>query len=96
MVRSPAATSEGFPTMTTKTAPDTHGTSPPSALSPTRTADGKTPPGYRVLHVIVPERTFNHARAQACLSGMRFADYIARFLEEAFPFPAARSPAPPA
>ena len=57
-----------------------------SALSPPRSANGRTPLGYRVLHVIVPETVFNHVKAQAYLSGMRFSEYVARFLKEAWPF----------
>ena len=56
------------------------------ALSPRRSANGRTPPGYRVLHVIVPEQIFNHVKAQAYLSGLRFPDYLARFLNEAWPY----------
>ena len=62
------------------------------ALSPQRLANGRTPPGYRVLHVIVPEQIFNHVKAQAYLSGLRFPDYVARFLEEAWPYQNNRSP----
>lgn len=63
-----------------------------SALSPPRSANGRTPAGYRVLHVIVPEPIFNHVKAQAYLSGMRFPEYVARFLEEAWPYKDARTP----
>gem|GEM_PF-2655095 len=63
------------------------------ALSPPRSAVGRTPPGYRVLHVIVPEPIFNHVKAQAYLSGMRFPEYVARFLKEAWPFTDNRQPA---
>ena len=59
---------------------------------PQRRASGRTPPGYRVLHVIVPEQTFNHVKAQAYLSGLRFPEYIARFLEEAWPYKDDRMP----
>jgi hypothetical protein len=45
-----------------------------------------------VLHVIVPESIFNHVKAQAYLSGMRFPEYIARFLEEAWPYGEFRTP----
>ncbi len=62
------------------------------ADSPRRTANGRTPPGYRVLHVIVPEPTFNYVKAQAYLSGLRFPDYVARFLNEAWPYNDSRSP----
>lgn len=64
-----------------------------SALSPPRSSAGGTPPGYRVLHVIVPEPVFNHAKAQAYLSGMRFPEYVARFLKEAWPLTDNRQPA---
>lgn len=62
------------------------------ALSPRRSAKGRTPPGYRVLHVIVPESIFNHVKAQSYLSGLRFPEYVARFLEEAWPYNDSRSP----
>ncbi len=65
------------------------------ALSPPRSAVGRTPPGYRVLHVIVPEPIFNHVKAQAYLSGMRFPEYVARFLKEALPFTDRRQPSAP-
>ena len=58
------------------------------ALSPPRSAAGRTPSGYRVLHVIVPEAIFNHVKAQAYLSGMRFPEYVAGFLKDAWPFKA--------
>ncbi len=63
-----------------------------AARSPRRSADGRTPPGYRVLHVIVPESIFNNVKAQAYLSGMRFPEYVARFLEEARPYKDTRTP----
>jgi hypothetical protein len=63
-----------------------------SALSPPRSANGRTPPGYRVLHVIVPEPIFNHVKAQAYLSGMRFPEYVARILKEAWPYTESRQP----
>ena len=62
------------------------------ALSPPRSANGRTPSGYRVLHVIVPESIFNHVKIQSLLSGLRFPEYVARFLEEAWPFNDSRSP----
>jgi hypothetical protein len=42
--------------------------------------------------VIVPEPIFNHVKAQAYLSGMRFPEYVARFLKEAWPFADRRLP----
>ncbi len=65
------------------------------ATSPPRSANGRTPPGYRVLHVIVPEQTFNFAKAQAYLSGLRFPEYVARFLNEAWPYNDSRPPTTP-
>lgn len=77
-----------MPEITPKTGPvRTH-----PALSPPRSSVGRTPPGYRVLHVIVPEPIFNHVKAQAYLSGMRFPEYVARFLKEAWPFADYRQP----
>ncbi len=43
---------------------------------------GRLPPGCRALYVYVPEQTFNWAKAQAHLSGLRFSDYIVRLLKE--------------
>ena len=63
-----------------------------SCQSPTGKATGRRPPGYRVLHVFVPERTFNHVKAQAFLSGLRFPEYLAKFLEEARPYPVPELP----
>jgi hypothetical protein len=34
----------------------------------------------------VPEPIFNHVKAQAYLSGLRFPEYVAKFLEEARPY----------
>jgi len=60
----------------------------PTTSKPT----GRRPAGYRVLHVFVPERTFNHVKAQAFLSGLRFPEYLAKFLEEARPYPVPELP----
>jgi hypothetical protein len=46
----------------------------------------RTPPGQRVIHVLVPEETFVHVHKMALESGMRFTHYLCRFLEEAFPY----------
>lgn len=51
-----------------------------------RQSNGRTPPGCRVLHVIVPTKVFNHVKAQAYLSGMRFPEYMVRLLEEAWAY----------
>ena len=52
----------------------------------------QTPPGHRVIHAVVPEATFVHVHKMALESGMRFSHYLARFLEEAFPYPASPLP----
>ena len=69
-------------------------------LSPRRSADSRLPTGFRTVHVAVPESIFNHAKAQAYLSGLRFAVFVARLLSEARPYPGSRMsqrpPAPPA
>lgn len=48
---------------------------------------GRLPPGHRALYAHVPESIFNHAKAQALLSGMRFnTEYLPRLLAEAKPY----------
>lgn len=64
------------------------------ALSPTRSASSRLPPGFRVVHVPVPETIFNHAKAQAYLSGLRFAVFIAKVLSDAGPYPNSRMQLP--
>ena len=61
-------------------------------LSPRRSADSRLSTGFRVVHVHVPESIFNHAKAQAYLSGMRFAVFVARLLSEARPYSGSRMP----
>jgi hypothetical protein len=46
----------------------------------------RTPPGHRVLHLIIDQQTFNSLHIQAIRSGMKFTAYMQRFLKEAFPF----------
>ncbi len=65
--------------MTKHDNPSTNGNSVPV----NKTANGTIRDGFRVLHVIVPEKTFNHVKAQAYLSNMRFPDYLTRYLAEA-------------
>lgn len=55
----------------------------------------KTPAGHRVLHVVLPEHIFNHAKAQAYLSGIRFSDYVALSLADAGPIQRADLPGQP-
>ena len=45
------------------------------------------PKKERVICVRVPPPVYNHAKAQAALSGLPFKHYMTRFLVEAFPFP---------
>ena len=66
------------------------------ALSPPRSAHGGLPSGFRIVHVAVPESVFNHAKAQAYLSGIRFAVYVAKVLSDSRPYPANRLPQAPA
>ena len=51
-----------------------------------RNHSGRASPGCRVVHVAVPEEVFNHAKAQAYLSGIRWPEFVARILSEARPF----------
>ena len=66
------------------------------ALSPTRSANSRLPSGFRVVHVPVPESIFNHAKAQAYLSGLRFAVFVAKVLSDAVPYKNGRQPQQPA
>lgn len=68
------------------------GTSPPPGRTRPRYC---TPPGHRVIHAVVPETTFVHVHKMALESGMRFSHYMARFLEEAFPYSPSGQAAPP-
>ena len=43
------------------------------------------PPGYRVLHVTVPEEVFNAAKAQALLSGIDWPQFVIELLRQADP-----------
>lgn len=54
----------------------------PDGRPPARRPRDRTPPGHRVLHVVVPEKTFNHVKAQAYLSDMPFPQYIALSLAD--------------
>ena len=64
------------------------------ALSPPRSADSRLPTGYRTVHVTGPESIFNHAKAMAYLSGLRFAEFVAKLLSDARPYPDRRMPQP--
>jgi hypothetical protein len=53
-----------------------------------------TPPGNRVLHLVVPAETFALIHRAAIDSNMRFTAYMHRFLKEAFPYHGPESPSP--
>lgn len=50
-----------------------------------RTRSGHLVPGCRVVHVAVPEKVFNHAKAQAYLSGLSWPKFVERLLSESTP-----------
>lgn len=50
-------------------------------VSPPRRGRGRVPDGFRVLHVLIPAETFNHLKAQACLTGTRFPEFVVRQLQ---------------
>ena len=50
-----------------------------------RTRSGHLVPGCRVVHVAVPEKVFNHAKAQAYLSGLPWPKFIEHLLSESGP-----------
>ncbi len=60
-------------------------TNDPTVLD--KPAKYRTPPGQRVIHVLVPEHTFVHVHKMALESGLRFSHYLVRFLNEAFAYP---------
>ena len=64
----------------------------PLASSPSRVVSGTGRVNHRVLHVNVPERIFDVAKAKALISGMAWPDYVVKLLAEARPYP---WPAPP-
>lgn len=66
--------------------------SPEPAARSGKTEDDRPSRSHRVVHVSVPEVTFNHAKAQAYLSGMRFPEYVERVLKEGRPYPGPGSP----
>ena len=44
--------------------------------------ENKKPLNYRILHVSIPESIFNHAKAQAYLSGIPWTRFIQKLLAE--------------
>jgi len=60
-------------------------TSPPPPLSEPR-GKFRTPPGHRILHLVIPDSTFALLHKAAIDSHMRFSHYMGRFLREALPY----------
>ena len=60
------------------------------SLSPRRKADSRLPTGFRTVHVAVPESIFNIAKANAYLSGLRFAVFVTMVLKDSKPIEANR------
>jgi hypothetical protein len=54
--------------------------------SPSKKPKYRTPPGHRILHLIIPAETFVLIHKAAIDSDMKFTAYMNRFLKEAFPF----------
>ena len=48
----------------------------------------RTPPGHRVLHLVIDQGTFDLIHMCALKSRMKFTAYMQRFLREAFPYEA--------
>ena len=50
-----------------------------------RTKEGHAVSGCRIVHVSVPESTFNHAKAQAYLSGISWPNFVEQLLRDSKP-----------
>ena len=61
---------------------------------PAGTPKYRTPPGHRVLHLVIDQATFDLLHIQAIRSRMKFTAYMQRFLQEAFPYSEPIAPAP--
>jgi hypothetical protein len=59
-----------------------------------KTSKHRTPPGHRVLHLVIDQATFDHLHIQAIHSRMKFTAYMTRFLQEAFPYSDPATPPP--
>lgn len=57
-----------------------------TAAPTTKTHKYRTPPGHRVLHLVIPTQTFALLHKAAIDSEMKFTAYMQRFLMEAFPY----------
>ncbi len=60
----------------------------PVTPSPTSEKASKyaTPPGHRVLHLVIDQETFDSLHVNAIKSRMKFTAYMQRFLQETFPY----------
>lgn len=54
-------------------------------LASNRTSKGHAKVGCRVVYVAVPEQVFNHAKAQAYLSGLAWPQFVEKLLEQSTP-----------
>ncbi len=57
-----------------------------------RRGKSTTPPGHRVLHLIIDQGTFDLIHMCALRSRMKFTAYMQRFLREAFPYAPTEAP----
>lgn len=71
-------------------------TTPPPASSRCEGPKHRTPPGHRVLHLVIPDETFTllHRAAIESRPSMRFSHFMRRFLKEAFPYDQPEHPHP--
>jgi hypothetical protein len=70
----------------------THDQPATSVSTPRKLHKYRTPPGHRVLHLVIPAETFALIHKAAIDSEMKFSAYMNRFLKEAFPFTAVGQP----
>ena len=63
----------------------THAQQSKQATTSHRTSSGHAAPGCRVVHVAVPENVFNHAKAQAYLSGVKWPKFVELLLSNSTP-----------
>jgi hypothetical protein len=73
--------------MSTDSHPQTEGLPlRPQGETSSRNSKYRTPPGHRVLHLVIPAETFALLHKAAIDSDMKFTHYMHRFLKEAFPY----------
>jgi len=59
---------------------------PASQEALTETPKHRTPPGHRVLHLVIDQETFDLLHLCALRSRMKYTAFMQRFLKEAFPY----------